>query len=89
MDVAVLNDARDDLASRLAQFGIVFLTENPADGKTKPGDWLAELEGIYPPSVINASLEYQVATHAGCEGVEDAIEFYLDSLREYKLTSQR
>jgi hypothetical protein len=87
MDVAVLNDARDDLASRLAQVGIVFLA-----GGTNVGDWIAELEDIYPPSVINASLEYAVATHPACneiEGVEDAIEFYLDSLREHKLTSPR
>lgn len=81
MDVAVLKDARSDLGSRLAQARALGLT---AEG------WIDELVGLenrYSPSVVEGMLEYYADNVLDPEHIAalyDSIEFYIDSLREYK-----
>jgi hypothetical protein len=94
MDVAVLNDAREDLAERLSALGISGVTdytwlESKEQLKESSGAWLAELETIYPLAVIEGVLEYYLSTrpqHLAAR-VEDALDFYLQSLREWQLTT--
>lgn len=84
MDVEVLNDARADLASRFERCGVSMISDGAiADS------WLSELESLYSPSLVEASLEYLLATHTQCDpGVEDAVEFYVESLRESMGTTE-
>lgn len=86
MDVEVLNDARTDLAERMAQLRIADL--NYADGSNTEA-WileLKELEKRHGYSSVEATVEWYIDHAPNIEQVDGlgfAIEFYLDSLWEW------
>jgi hypothetical protein len=88
MDIAVLNDARGDLAIRMAMLDIPEL--NRQEGNNAQG-WIAELielEERRSYSVVIGALEYYIEKASRPQsvlGLGIAIDFYLDSLWEWKM----
>ena len=92
MDIEVLNDARTDLAKRMAQLdtaALNYATNSRAEG------WLIELsrmEQQHGYTVIEATLEYYIEKASdprSVPGLGIAIEFYLESLWEWQSSIHR
>jgi hypothetical protein len=86
MDICVLNDARVNLAERMALLDIAEL--NYA-GDSKAQGWiteLAEMEKQHGYTSVEATLEYYIEQASQPQSVDElgiAIDFYLDSLFEW------
>jgi hypothetical protein len=95
MDVAVLNDARDDLARRLGDMRISHITDHRTDADVAAKEWLLEMESLWGDqlTVLEGNIEFYVDVGAGCPqnsaGIEIAIEFYILSLSEWRQFGRR